>query len=443
MRCRVIRILCVTFALSALLPTDLNAVASEPDQVPSASTDDARTQYLVQTDGLTPTDAAFRVGVQDAAMPRLAPLQDSLGPGFGGTWFSSSTGRLTIGITPSVSQLDQHGAREVLGPDVAAVSDFTSVVYSYDTLAQITADLSEPIASLNEHASVSVTLETVPSDNVVQILYGTGDLTPAQTQFMTDALSKYGSAVTLVRVPGDNTAVYDSCSGANCDPPLRGGMLIRGSGGTGCTLGFIGRKNSSIGPLVALTSGHCLRDDWNAGGGDWSAYFSNGGTHLVGPGALVALAGTTYPYSGNQDAGYIDISNPTGWSPRAETDVQASGTTTADPTYAISGQGSSVMNMIVCKVGAFYGSSCGTVFGLGATGPSGVTGMGHASYYCGNGDSGGSVVANHIAYGLHESHKPASPPPDEAGGNPPSHDCYYVGINGSLAALNAELATGD
>ena len=109
------------------------------------------------------------------------------------------------------------------------------------------------------------------------------------------------------------------------------------------------------------------------------------------------------------------------------------GGTTYNSAYRVSGIATSVYGMRICKAGAFYGTSCGSVTGLNVTGPTGVTDMGEASYYGGHGDSGAPVFAGNLVYGLHESHN--SPSSDA------SSDCFYVGITGATHMLGVSILT--
>jgi hypothetical protein len=192
--------------------------------------------------------------------------------------------------------------------------------------------------------------------------------------------------------------------------------------------------SNSDAKLYALTAGHCVRD---FPGATWFANFPNGEGHAIGLGHSA-----NPPGDATTDAGIIAINDPsaTGWAPRAEVLVLASDAnggpgTTYDETYAIAGTGTSSFGMRVCKAGAAFGTSCGIVFALNVTGPTGVTGMAEANYHGGHGDSGAPVFAGHIAYGLHQSHDPTS--------TADSWDSFYVGITHATGALKVHVAVGN
>jgi hypothetical protein len=90
--------------------------------------------------------------------------------------------------------------------------------------------------------------------------------------------------------------------------------------------------------------------------------------------------------------------------------------------------------MRVCKVGAFFGTSCGQVIALNATNSSGLQGLGEASYFGGHGDSGAPIFSGGIVYGIHNSHEPPEAPA--------SNTSYYVGISRAASALRVHVATG-
>jgi hypothetical protein len=373
--------------------------------------------------------AAQRISWQDAGMTAIPGIAGQLGSAFGGAWFDPATGRLTVGVVrQSHGPMAPGALASVTRAGLVGVTDVRAVQWSAATLDAVTAVLSPAIGRLNTGAVTGVTLRTIPPANVVEIVVGSGALSPAQRTFVAAAQRRFGSKVRIHRTAGNNLAALDSCSGTHCDPPLRGGVEIDANG-IGCTLGFIVRSNSDQ-KLYAMTAGHCVAD---GGGASWTEEFVNGSRHVIG-------AGHSYHFGGNRDAGIITINNPSGWQPRAEVLVLASPNnggiagTGYDATYAISGTGGSAFGMRVCKAGAFHGTSCGQVIGLNVTGPSGITGMGEATYYGGHGDSGGSVFAGHIAYGLHESHDP----PNTAA----SFDSFYVGITAAADSLNVHVATG-
>lgn len=127
----------------------------------------------------------------------------------------------------------------------------------------------------------------------------------------------------------------------SCDPQLRGGVWGQDVGNPSssgdenppCSLGFLAR--SSGGTPYMLTAGHCVRAI-GLNGSTWVAKFANGGGHQVGR----AVNGR---YDSSPDVGLISIANTSGWglsAPQGRIAVWASGQTSYDEWYYITGHGS-------------------------------------------------------------------------------------------------------
>lgn len=414
---------CTVAALASAVST--GSASASPG--PSTAGVDPRVTSLASDEHLSIAQATERIDWQDAGAALLPGIVRHLGKRYGGAWFDTRTGELVIGATAAGSSFHADALPGVATSVLRSHLRVATVRWADAELSRVTAVLSRDIASVNGGGTVGISLRTLPPDNLVELKVGTGELTDRQRQFVGTAEHQFGSRVRVTRVATSNLSVLDSCSGNNCDPPLRGGVRIS-SPKSGCTLGYIVRSNVDD-KLFALTAGHCVQD---AGiGTNWSGYFANGGTHTIGGGHNYALGGPS-------DSGIIAINNPApapqGWGPRAQILVLSSSWTTYDQSYAVSGTGGSMMSMLVCKTGAYYGTDCGTVTGLNATDTLGYTGLGEANYRGGHGDSGGPIYAGHRAYGIHHSHWP----PNTA----VSTDSYYVGITKATADLRVRVAIG-
>jgi hypothetical protein len=420
----------VTVLLITLAVGLTSQAAGNPTSPPPAPSDDIAVVTLAKQLHIPLRVAAERIGWQRAAVPAIPKIAQYLGARYGGAWFDTD-GRFHVGVvtTRSGSGLQVMGAASIppiAAAHVSSVTDITAVRWPDAELARVTAALSPAIARINRGATVKVTLRTVAPENAVEIVTGTGVLTAAQNRFIAVAESRFGTRVLRKTISGDNDAVLDTCaSPQRCDPPLRAGLEIDSSGGS-CTAGPIVRSNSDQ-KLYVMTSGHCIFT--SAVDDIWYATFYDGVAHAIGQ-------RHNYYYGGSDDEGIITINKPgvDGWNPRAEILVMAGADTTYDPTYAVSGTGFSEFGIRVCKAGAFYGTTCGQVIGLNATGPTGITGLGQADYYGGRGDSGAPIFSGHIVYGIHESHIPTNVDA--------SSTCYYVSIAFATESLRVHVAIG-
>lgn len=416
-RSRILPIAGILALPAILLVPGISAAAKAPP--------DIRVTSLAKQDHISEEAAAQRIGWQDAALPEIPAIARQLGSRFGGAWFAPATGRLTVGVVRGSKPIPRAAdLRGVARAGLSAVTGITPVRWPQSALSAGTSALSPAIGKINHGAATGVSLRTVPPENAVEIVVGTGVLSSAQRAFIRHAVKTYGTKVRVRRITGRNLVTPDACTAVDfCDPPLRAGLLTGSDNGVGCTTGPIVRSNSDN-KLYVMTAGHCIDE---AAGSTSRERFSDGSVHAIG-------AGHSYLFGGRDDEGLITINNPSGWAPRAEIFVAASSQTTFDATYAVSGTGGSAFGMRVCKAGAYHGTSCGQVIGLNATGPNGIEGLGEADYYGGAGDSGAPVFSGHIVYGIHESHIPTNVNA--------SSTCYYVGITAAADHLNVHVAVG-
>ncbi|SDJ34339.1 hypothetical protein SAMN05444157_2913 [Frankineae bacterium MT45] len=417
-------------AIFAAISTPGSASASTTAAVvpESAPVNDTSVISLAKERNISVATAAAQIGVQHAGVLEIPEVAKYFGNRFAGVWFDANS-RMHIAVASSSTMraVSVPAIPGIMAHQLSDVTDLNIVHWSEGDLEAVTVALSPYIPRINKGMPVSVTLQTVPSENAVEIVTGTGGLSAHQRTFIANARSRFGSRIIVKTVAGSNRASLDSCdTPQSCDPPLRAGLRIL-SNGYGCTSGPIVRSNVDN-ALFVLTAGHCLDD---AAGQPWTETFTNGENHLIGTGWSNGPGVT-----GSDDEGIISINNPTGWTPRAEILVQAGANTTFSPGYPVSGTGTSVVGMRVCKAGAYYGTTCGTVVAVNATGPSGITGMGEASYLGGSGDSGAPIFSGGIVYGIHESHYSPT-------GAPSSTTSYYVGITRATTVLHVHVATGN
>lgn len=246
-----------------------------------------------------------------------------------------------------------------------------------------------------------------------------GTLTSRQQALVAEAGSRLGGAL-LVATYQDRPASL-ACGYPWCDPPLRGGIRVTNSGG-GCTGGFIAKSKVDA-KLYQFTAGHC------ANGGalvdNWSTLFTDASSHVVGP--------VHHWYWWKEgDMAILRINNVPGWNPKAWVNVTSGPDTTADSTYHIGSDHTSVVGMRICSTGASFGrSDCGEVIHLGVTLTyDGVTvhQLGRSSSCGKKGDSGGPMYALHVAYGL-----------IVAGPGGGGCGIYYQGIRAAETKMNVDV----
>jgi streptogrisin C len=360
---------------------------------------------------LPAAEAARRIGWQLSAEV-LTERARSAGDAFGGVWIDPSTGRVKLGQTTvssaSVALLDDCGLGD--GADLVAVTNpASSLEAAASWLGSRLAAAGGPGMGAGIDYSRNRVVLDVPADRT---------LTTAERSLIGTATKRYAGL--LVTAPVRGAAAPAACNSGNyCDPPLRGGIRISSSAGSGCTLGFLARSRSDN-KLYGVTAGHC-------GGGTWSTRFSNNSAHVIGP-------RHSGHFGANGDAELITVNNPAGWNARAWVLVEASADTARDESYNIAAVGSSTVGMRICKSGYAGNTDCGVVTRLGVSvdyGSTVVNGLGEANFCVIPGDSGGPNYASHRAYGLTSGYVPNASPCRS----------FYQGAAGAANLLNVNIST--
>ena len=406
--------------LMSVLAGGTPALADEPDDL----IDPAVASLMVER-GLDKAEATRRIGWQERSDDLADAVEAAVGPDLsGGVWIGSDDDRVTVGVLAAAAPIDAlRSTVAALAANVGlegAGLNVVSVRHSLAKLVEASDWLIDRVEAANEGATSLLTAGGyTTAGNVVRlgIPPAPAVLTPAQQAAVAEARQRYGDM--LATYTADGSAHADACSAHYCDVPLRGGVRFDGTGG--CTLGFIGRSRAN-GRLYAITAGHCLRVP---NGTSTTSRFASGPTnHIIGP-ARNSVLGR------RGDAGIIEITNYTGWKPRAWVYVTKSLAvgipgTVRNESYPIRRDGVSRVGLRVCKRGySRHATSCGRVTELNASvyytdHRVTVGGLAVADYCALDGDSGGPVFAGNTAYGIHS-------------GSSNSNQCltYYQGIRGA------------
>jgi hypothetical protein len=408
-----LRKLFCTAALATMLATMVLAAVASPaaaDPQPSPTGEiDLAARYLAAERGVSLAEAQRRIGWQKLAPQLAEEAAARLGDRFGGVWIDAAgQDRVRIGVLGGGSAAARASARASARSAATAVglgeaTDTVAVRHSMVELERGNAWLAAQIATVNTDAGAlstggpggvptgGLTAGIRPDVNAIELqLPVLGTLTPAQSALVDEARRRLGDALRVGTYTGRATA--RACRYPYCDPPLRAGIRIANSGRS-CTGAFIARSRVDS-TLYQFTAGHCV-----AGGftDTWYTHFPDGSTHAIGP-------RHNSRFSSGGDMAILRINNPTGWHPRAWVYVTSGPDTTADTTYHISSDGTSVVGMRICTTGAAFGrSDCGKVTQLGVTATYDgvtVTGLGRGSFCGVGGDSGAPMYASHLAYGL-------------------------------------------
>jgi len=205
-----------------------------------------------------------------------------------------------------------------------------------------------------------------------------------QRDFADEVRAQYGSAVDI-RTGSVREWFDDACTDTACDPPMRGGIQVTGSGP--CSTGFVMKNTAGV--KRVLTAAHC--------GPSASGKFSHNG-HVIG--------GTINSQdSGRVDARTIGFDNVSYWNPKRWVFHQSFASFPADASFTITSRVTNagiVLYTYVCRTGYNSNTRCGSIEYLGAN--SGNNTNLPLMLACAvGGDSGGSVYDfdAHKAYGTH------------------------------------------
>lgn len=354
-------------------------------------------------------------------------------------------GRVKVGIVGGDTTL---AARLIARRKLTAVTDLVAVRHGYAELQRAAAWLTAGAARVNPPARnglvKGLAVWRLPDKNAVELDVPRGQrLTTAQQAMVAAARRRLGSRLVLGTWAGQmrDLACVWSFNGAsgktvfNCDPPLRGGLMLYIRSGASyvpqCTVGF-NAKSTVDGKWYVMTAGHC-------GSPGQTFYVWQPRTrqyHVLGHMHNCVFGGDpNCVFASDDDEGIISIDNVPGWNPKPWVYVHAwtgpNDRTTKNPGYLIAGTGGSRQGLRVCVSGAISGTSCGHVERLGGGSLAQVD-------LCGEpGDSGAPIFSGQKAYGLL---KGANRPDPQ---DPPLGRCQdrlYQGITEATQRLRVAVA---
>jgi len=385
--------------------------------------------------GISIRDAQRRLGWQEPAIALAGELERALGDRYGDLWFDPADGgRVKVGI---VGGDTTRAARLIARRKLTAVTDLVAVRHSYAELKQAATWLTAEVNRANSAAGKGLTVWRLPNRNAVELDLPRGQrLTTAQQATVAAAQRRLGDKLTFGTWSGQTRDLscvwsFNQASGKtvfNCDPPLRGGLMMYIRSGTSyipqCTVGF-NAKSTVDGKWYVMTAGHC-----GAPGQTFYVWQPRTGQyHLLGHMHNRVRAG-------DDDFGIITIDNVSGWSPKPWVYVHAwTGPvpgTTENPDYPIYGTGGSKLGMRVCVSGAISGTSCGNVEELGGGS------LARVDLCADHGDSGAPIFSGQKAYGLLVGANPPENPGDPP--TPPCQDRLYQGIAEATQRLRVAVA---
>lgn len=388
----------VLAASLALVATATAGVAAHASTRYLADADDPAVTSLAAELGIPVDEAQRRIGWQIPAADLQRELAASLGERFGGLWIDEAGGgRIKVGYLGA--SLDDGGAIARLG--LEAVTDAVPVRHGHPALEDASAWLGAATREANAGADAEL-LPVLRTDlNAVELRLPDGHaLTERQQAVVDEAQRRFGTLVVLGswqgRIEDDGCAkvLVKVWNTYNCDNPLRGGVGIYDPTSAPCSTGFTARGRTD-GKWYVLTAGHCTTP-----GEQFTAFQPvSGKFHVVG-----AVHTSIHTGVSLDDMATIAINNVAGWNPKPWVYVKAGAGqgvpgSTEDQDYLISGTATSPIGTRVCMSGALTGTSCGKVLALNVGGPGGLI---QAGYCRQGGDSGGSVLSNHRARGLHK-----------------------------------------
>jgi hypothetical protein len=378
-------------------------------------------------------EARQRMGWQEPAIEMAGELERALGDRYGDLWFDPHTGRVKVGIVGGDTAL---AARLIARRKLTAVTDLVAVRHSYAELKQAAAWLTAETARANPRTDnglvKGLAVWRLPDKNVVELDLPHGQrLTTAQQATVSEARRRLGGKLTLGTWSGRmrDLACYWAFGEFQCDPPLRGGVMMytrNASGGYDpqCTVGF-NAKSTVDGKWYVMTAGHC-----GPPGRTFYVYQPRDRQfHVLGHMHNCVWAGDTRcVYSGDDDEGIITIDNVPGWDPKPWVFVHAwvglNDRTTENPGYPIYGTGGSKLGMRVCVSGGVSGTSCGNVEELGGGS------LARVNLCTTHGDSGAPIFSGQKAYGLLKG----TNNPDD-----PCEDRLYQGITEATQRLRVAV----
>ncbi|GAA0925344.1 S1 family peptidase [Nonomuraea longicatena] len=346
---------------------------------------------LAEQSGLPPAELKERLRAERGLADRLAAVTGRLGPRAAGGWIDVPTGTVHVNV------LDERAARTATddGAQAHLVSNSTR------------------------------TLQTVHSkiDKAAQgrLVSAYVDVRSNQVVIEVPSAEKEGTASVLARagLSGSRGTVKVVATDSAAEPSgLIGGDKFEMWNASGtqyqgdCSAAFLAR-NRSTGWHYMVTAGHCNE----LGGNTWA--WRPGDNKWVGYGHV-------WNFDYNGDYGSYFVRNSGEWNPYGPWVNMYNGTF-----RRIGGAQDAPVGAHLCKSGATTGWTCGFVNARDVTvtyanGPT-VGGLTMTDYRSRPGDSGGSVVWNNDAAGIH------------SGSRTDGSAAYFQPIREALAAQNMDL----
>jgi hypothetical protein len=331
-------------------------------------------------------DVALTGQAEDLALQ----LEQRLPSSYAGIWFDAKKSRFRVAVSDPKARTQ---ARNIVAEkSLTGATTIVSAHYSWSQLQAGQSKLNDAAADAFEAHELQTGIDPIKNAVTMKVSSAASTRTRSSTLIAKKAA---GVKVITKTVPAAQLEVRtSSCNEAarDCDRPLRGGVDIQGSQGTGCTAGFPMRGlGSSDYKRYIVTAGHCTYFDT----GKWSADDADGYNHPIG-------SPISSDVNARGDFGVIKVNsrwwNESSWQPMVARWGNSLG-------YRINGQGRSFVGMSMCKTGVVTGNRCGTVLEVDITTifddfPGQAGNMTHTNVCGSPGDSGGPITAKHRAFGI-------------------------------------------
>ncbi|MGX6448264.1 S1 family peptidase [Patulibacter sp. S7RM1-6] len=365
-------------------------------------------------------EATERLRLQLRGRALVPRLQTELGESYAGVYFDNSKGRFVIPLVEQEDDAAALTAAKKLGISPDEVS--TKVVsHSMRELEKTRVELLGQPSVAKLLGDAKLRIEVRARTNSVNVVVAEGAsasrgrtaMAPEVEQVAQDVAAQ--DAATLSRASDstfgatpDAGCVWEQFN-SRCDRPLRGGVSLFYAGSSICSMGALARRGVSY---FVMTAGHCLVGR----PGTWKArHRSNDNLEVIGTQGGHNY-GTTYASASGRtgDSGAINVDPGQFW---AQVSVWP-GLTFADnyqDEYPNTGIGWSYEGLGVCHLGQrtpnnVGAGNCGAVTATAVNVPYVASGhlaattvnvMTQVSYCSAGGDSGGTVTAGNILFGIH------------------------------------------
>lgn len=366
---------------------------------------DVAAQAMAHDEGIGVSVATSRIQSQAAQADLVDQVSAQYPQFFAGAWVDQSDGSLVLTFTNAPSAAVRLASEQTFPTIIKSGAIYTEA----DLLAK-QADLSEVTADAPTGPGMHWTsfIDVRANQLVLTVPLKSNQAVKALSTETAALNGEDPDSIRTVRKKESAVVTQLSCNDSyvSCDPPVRGGVRIRGEysiyNGRGysasfCTSGFVTESNLSSNRYM-VTAGHCL-SEYSSSGSTWYSY--NSTPYIFDIGTQTIYNDTT---SGDYGAFHISaVSSEPGIFIQDDQNPPASATRTTS--YSITGSASAVAGQYLCKAGYVGHTACGQVISSDSTTPNGllhslyISLIGSDHYAC-PGDSGGPIVANNRAYGL-------------------------------------------